>query len=278
MKKWFTGLSLILLVSSCGTVDNATDSDFSNNTLYSTLWIQTAAEYEALTYQAYNTSERLLPVALEDSSWSASLEQGEMYTDLPPAIILDVDETVLDNSYYEARGILDNTGFDPETWNSWVREMKAEAIKGAAELTSQADGMGISVFYITNRSADVQAATEQNLREEGFPVSEGAVMSNGGQPNWTSAKTERRQLVADDYRVLMLFGDDLNDFVPARGISIEERKQLVEEHRDKWGFKWFVFPNPNYGSWERALYTGDEQTDEESQQSRLDRLKDKRDN
>lgn len=276
MKKWFAGFGVIFLFASCGTADVATD--YSNNTLYSTLWIQTAAEYEALSYQAYNTSGRLLPVALQDHTWSASLEQDEAFEDLPPAIILDVDETVLDNSFYEARGILDNTGFDPETWNSWVREMEAEAIKGAAELTSQADDMGVSVFYITNRSADVQAATEQNLREQGFPVSDGAVMSNGGRPNWTSAKTERRQWVADDYRVLMLFGDDLNDFVPARDISINERKQLVEEHREKWGLKWFVFPNPNYGSWERALYTGDEQTDEESQQSRLDRLMDKRNN
>jgi len=82
--------------------------------------------------------------------------------------------------------------------------------------------------------------------------------------------------VANDHRVLMLFGDDLNDFVPARGISIDERTQLVEEHRDKWGFKWFVFPNPNYGSWERALYTGDEQTDAERHQTRIDRLKTKR--
>ena len=278
MKKWVAGLSLMFLFASCGTADVATDSNYSNNTLYSTLWIQTAAEYEALTYQAYNTSERLLPVALEDSSWTASLEQGDAYAGLPPAIILDVDETVLDNSFYEARGILDNTGFDPDTWNSWVREMEAEAIKGAVELTTQANEMGITVFYITNRSADVQAATEQNLRDEGFPVAEGAVMSNGGRPNWTSAKTERRQLVASNHRVLMLFGDDLNDFVPARGISIDQRKQLVEDHRDKWGYKWFVFPNPNYGSWERALYSGEEQTDEELQQSRLDRLKDKRDN
>jgi len=274
MKQCLAGLGLILLFASCQTAEVVTDT--SNNTLYSTLWIQTAAEYEALTHQAYNTSGRLLPVALDDSTWTASLEQSGTYADLPAAIILDVDETVLDNSYYEARGIVDKTGFETETWNRWVREMEAEAIKGAAELTSQADDMGISVFYITNRSAEVQDATEQNLRDQGFPVSAGAVMSNGGRPNWTSAKTERRQLVANDHRVLMLFGDDLNDFVPARGISIDERTQLVEEHRDKWGFKWFVFPNPNYGSWERALYTGDEQTDAERHQTRIDRLKTKR--
>ena len=274
MKYSLSLLSFIFLFASCQTHKAVTD--YSNNTLYSTLWIQTSAEYEALTYQAYNTSARLLPVALEDSSWTASLEQGDAFADLPPAIILDVDETVLDNAFYEARGIIDQIGFDPETWNAWVREMEAEALKGAAELTSQADDMGVSVFYITNRDAAVQAATEQNLRDQGFPVSEGSVMSNGGRPEWSSAKTERRQLIATNYRVLMLFGDNLNDFLPARGISIDERDLLVEEHKEKWGFKWFMFPNPNYGSWERALYTGDEETAEEEQETRLNRLQTKR--
>ena len=275
MKYYFAGLAIICLFASCQTTEVINDT--SNNTLYSTLWIQTAAEYEALTHQAYNTSARLLPDALEDSAWTAALQQGDSFHELPPAIILDVDETVLDNSFYEARGIIDKTGYQTKTWNNWVREMKAEAIKGAVDLTTRADEMGVAVFYITNRSADVQAATEENLREQGFPVSENSVMSNGGRPEWTSAKTARRQLVADDFRVLMLFGDDLNDFVPARGISIDQRKQLVEDHRDKWGYKWFVFPNPNYGSWERALYTGDEESAEEEQQTRLNRLKTKRD-
>jgi acid phosphatase len=275
MKNFLAGLGLVILLASCRSAEPVTD--YSNNSLYSTLWIQTAAEYEALSHQAYNTSQMILPLALEDSTWTASLEQGEEYGSLPPAIILDVDETVLDNSYYEARGVIDKTGYDSETWNAWVREMKAEALKGAVDLTTTANDLGIAVFYITNRSAEVQAATVENLRQEGFPVDDGSVMSNGGRPDWTSAKTARRQLVADDHRVLMLFGDDLNDFLPARGLSIDERKRLVEEHNDKWGYKWFVFPNPNYGSWERALYRGDEESAEERQETRLERLETKRD-
>jgi len=275
MKNSLSLFALLFLFASCQTSEKITDT--SNNTLYSTLWIQTAAEYEALSYQAYNTSAAFLETALKDSSWTASLEQGGNYAELPPAIILDLDETALDNSFYEARGIIDKTGFDPETWNEWVREMEAEAIKGAIELTSMADKQDISVYYITNRDAVVQEATEQNLKDLGFPVAEGAVMSNGGRPEWTSAKTERRKFVAEDHRILMIFGDDLNDFLPARDISIEERKQRVEEHANKWGVKWFVLPNPNYGSWERALYTGDEETDRERQQTRMDRLETKRD-
>lgn len=273
MKKRFAVLLLLVPLAACKATNSTIDT--SGNTLYSTLWIQTAAEYEALSYQAYNTSARLLPFALEDSTWTASLKQGETFYSLPPAIILDVDETVLDNSYYEARGIIDKTGYNTDTWNNWVREMKAEAIKGAVDLTTMAADMGVAVFYITNRSAEVQDATVQNLRDEGFPVSDGSVMSNGGQPEWTSAKTVRRQLVADNHRVLMLFGDDLNDFVPARGLSMDQRKQLVEDHSEKWGYKWFVFPNPNYGSWERALYTGEEESAAEEQQTRLDLLKTK---
>lgn len=274
MKKSVLSVLFIALFTACQTSNQTVD--YSNNTLYSTLWIQTAAEYEALTYQAYNTAESLLPVALEDSSWSASLEQEDPYFDKPPAIILDLDETAIDNSFYEARGILDQTGYDAVTWNNWVREAEAEAIKGAVELTNDANDLGIAVFYITNRDAEVQPYTEQNLLELGFPVAEGSVMSNGGQPDWTSAKVNRRKWVAENFRILMLFGDDLNDFVPARGISINERKALAEQYSDHWGVKWFVLPNPNYGSWERALYTGDEQTEEEMQQTRLNLLKDKR--
>lgn len=274
MKNSLPLLIFLLLFTSCQTTDMAMDT--TNNTLYSTLWIQTAAEYEALSYQAYNTSAALLETALNDSSWTASLEQGESFTDLPPAIILDLDETALDNSFYEARGIIDQTAFHPETWNSWVNEKKAEAIKGAAKLTSRADELGIAVYYITNRDVAVQDATVQNLQNLGFPVAEGAVMSNGGRPEWTSAKTERRIFVAQNHRVLMLFGDDLNDFLPARDISLDERKDRVEEYKEHWGVKWFVLPNPNYGSWERALYTGDEETDEERQQTRLNRLETKR--
>ncbi|PKD42638.1 5'-nucleotidase, lipoprotein e(P4) family [Rhodohalobacter barkolensis] len=274
MKKSVLPVLFIALFTACQTSNQTVD--YSNNTLYSTLWIQTAAEYEALTYQAYNTAETLLPVALEDSSWTASLEQEDPYFDKPPAIILDLDETAIDNSFYEARGILDQTGFDAVTWNNWVREAEAEAIKGAVELTNAANDLGIAVYYITNRDAEVQPYTEQNLVELGFPVEEGSVMSNGGQPDWTSAKVNRRKRVTENFRVLMLFGDDLNDFVPARGISIDERKALAEQYSDHWGVKWFVLPNPNYGSWERALYTGDEQSEEEIQQTRLNLLKDKR--
>jgi acid phosphatase len=276
MKKIFAILFVVQLFTACQTRQLAPDT--SSKTLYSTLWIQHAAEYEALTYQAYNAADRFLPVALADSSWTASLEQGDNYRHLPPAIILDLDETAIDNSFYEARVILDKTSFDPGTWNNWVREKQADAIKGAVELTQKADEMGIAVYYITNRDAITEQETIDNLIALGFPVADGSVMSNGARPDWTSSKIVRRNLVASDHRILMIFGDDLNDFLPARTIPMEERKRLVTQHSDKWSVKWFILPNPNYGSWERALYTGDEVTDEDRQNRRLELLKDKRSN
>lgn len=260
MKKLLLFIIAPVFLMSCQTVERTSKS--THNKLYSTLWIQTAAEYEALTRMAYKAAEKQLPRALEDSIWTASLEQGVSYSALPPAIILDIDETVLDNSFYEARSIQDGTSFDPVSWNQWVREMKAAAIPGSLEFIKKADGMGVSIFYITNREAEVEQYTEQNLTDLGYPVSEGSVMSNGGEPNWTSAKTERRKWVAERYRIMMLFGDDLNDFLPARNSSVQERDSLVEEHANKWSEKWFILPNPNYGSWERALLSGSDNEDE----------------
>ena len=186
---------------------------------------------------------------------------------LPPAIILDVDETVLDNSYYQARIILDREQYDPQTWNDWVREARATALAGAVDLTRRADDLGITVYYITNRDAEVEEATIRNLREEGFPVSDGSVLTNGARPCWTSAKTARRAYVAENHRILMLFGDDLNDFLPARSLSVDEREELTERYRDRWGIQWFILPNPVYGSWERSLYHGTDNLSEEERRN-----------
>ncbi|MFU8811463.1 MAG: 5'-nucleotidase, lipoprotein e(P4) family [Balneolaceae bacterium] len=261
---------IILSLAVSGCVQPSSEDRF--NTLYSTLWIQTAAEYEALSLQAYNAAERKLPEAIEDRSWTAAVEQGDGYEDLPAAIIFDLDETVLDNSFYEARLIHDDENFDPEAWNNWVREERATALEGAVRFINRAAELGVELFYITNRDAEVVEETEANLRALGIPVAEGSVMANGAQPNWTSLKVQRRTEVTENHRVIMIFGDDLNDFAPARNLSLEDRRALVHEHVDKWSVKWFMLPNPNYGSWERNLYTGDEQNELERQQRRLDML------
>lgn len=246
-----------------------------NASMLSTLWVQNAAEYKALSLQAYNTAERFLPHALDDNQWTASPEQEKNYENLPPAIVLDVDETVLDNSYYQARLILNGESFSSDTWNKWVKETKATAIEGAVSMTTLADSLGIKVFYVTNRDFSTEQETIENLRKLGFPLSDTirTVLTNGARKDWTSAKIERRKWIAGRYRILMMFGDDLNDFLYAKNTTMSERDKMVTEHKDKWGYQWFVLPNPVYGSWEQALVNFESVSTQEKKNHWLNRLK-----
>lgn len=235
----------------------STTSTLQHPTTSATLWVQNSAEYKALTSSIYRTATSNLAMALEDSYWTAYPDQeNKSIRKLPPAIILDVDETVLDNSAFQARMIEQGSSFNLEKWNSWVMESKADAIPGAVAFTQKAAEQGVTIFYLTNREAKVEEGTRKNLKELGFPLDENEdrILSNNEQEGWTSAKTQRRAYVAKNYRVLMLFGDDLNDFISAKGITQQKRDQLVSENSDKWNKFWYVLPNPVYGSWESALY------------------------
>lgn len=209
---------------------------------------------------AYQSAEAHLDTALKTSSWTASLEQqGNDYENLPPAVVLDVDETVLDNAAFQARLIKQNESYSSEKWNNWVREEKADPIPGALAFTQAAAAKGITVIYLTNRDAVVEEATFQNLRKLGFPLKEDidVLLTKNERPGWTSAKVKRRKHVAENYRILMLFGDNLNDFLPAKDRTGSERDKLIEQHKNRFGTQWFVFPNPVYGSWVDALYNFD---------------------
>lgn len=263
-KKYFLFLSIAFIVFLYGCKSPAplkSQADvLDHSTTSATLWAQNSAEYRALTTSIYRTASSNLALAVEDSYWTAYPEQEDKpIRKLPPAIILDVDETALNNAAFQARMIKQNSSFNPEKWNSWVMEAKADAIPGALSFTQRAAERGIAIYYLTNREAKVEEGTRENLKKLGFPLPQNGdhILSKNERENWTSAKTERRAYVAANHRILMLFGDDLNDFVSAKGISQQERHQLVEEHNDKWGRKWFVLPNPTYGSWESALYNFD---------------------
>ncbi len=229
--------------------------------LMATLWAQEAAEFDALTRGVYNAATRALDALLADRSMSASLEQLEAgdYQDLPPAVILDVDETVLDNVAYQARLILDEDEYGPETWTAWCEERAAVPVPGALEFCRAADARGVAVFYVTNRRANVDEATTDNLRRQGFPLSddEDRVLTRGEREGWTGDKTSRRAFVAERYRVVAMFGDNLGDFVDIEELGSEERDARVTAHADWWGQRWFVLPNPMYGSWDGTLIDGD---------------------
>ena len=256
---------------------NESQTPYSWDLLNSVLWIQTAAERRALSTQIYRQAKPMLDAALEDPDWTASLEQGEGSSELPPAIVLDVDETVLDNSDFQAQLIIDNIKFRRPHWQEWCRKEKAPPIPGALEFTKYAAQRGVTVMYLTNRRHEVEEATRNNLAKFGFPlkVDEDTLYTRGEKEEWDiSDKSSRRTDIATRYRVLLLFGDDLNDFVSGTRRSLAERDAVVAEYDEYWGIKWFVLPNPEYGGWEGALSGfNDDLSPAEHLQVKLDALR-----
>ena len=228
--------------------------------LHAALWMQSSAEYEASAMQTYATARRMLDVALADPTWTAATEQTAPASSLPTAVILDLDETALDNTTYEARGVVTGLPFTSDRWKAWVAEASAKATPGAAEFLSYAKSRGVTPFYITNRNAgDEEAGTLRNLQKLGYPLSatEDTLLTRGEHATADrSDKSPRRAYVASKYRVLLLIGDDLNDFTTATGKSIEERDAIIRDTANQWGTRWFILPNPSYGSWEKAASGG----------------------
>ena len=198
------------------------------------LWVQTSAEFWALTSATYNSGHVLLERALGDKSWSAALEQASGYENLPPAVILDLDETVLDNSPAQAQIVLERTTYQQEMWTAWVDTMAAAAIPGAQPFIAFAETKGVKVFFVTNRAVSEQPATLKNLAALGIKASDESVLSPG-ENGWTSDKTARRSAIAKSYRVLLLVGDDMNDFVATTNLTPPQRVALAKQYRRPMG-------------------------------------------
>ncbi len=221
-----------------------------------TLWVRTSAEYRMAAVGAYRLAAARLEAALADRRWTAALEQSGDFARLPPAVILDVDETVLDNAPFQARLVAKGARFTPEGWAAWVARAEAEAVPGAREFVAFARARGVRIFYVTNRDRSGEAATRRNLEARGFPVlsAPDTLLMRNERPNWGADKASRRRAVARRHRVLLLIGDDANDFLPGTRAAPAERRAAAAVHEAWWGERWILLPNPVYGGWERALY------------------------
>lgn len=231
-------------------------SAYNYDVLNAHLWQQTSEEYRGLSLQAYGAARLALDLALSDSSRVAAVEQVADARALPPAIIVDVDETVLDNSPYATRMVRGKTRYARESWEAWVKEERAAALPGAVEFLRYAASRGVTVFYVTNRDAALQEATRANLRKQGFPLRDDleTVFTRGSKPEWKdSDKAPRRKFVAQSFRIVLLMGDDLNDFLSGVKTSPAERAATAAAFAGYWGSRWILLPNPVYGSWEDAL-------------------------
>jgi acid phosphatase len=260
-RSWPRSLAVLLLAATLAwaTPGGAQDPP-ANDLLNAVLWMQRAVEYKGSALTAFALARLRLEQALTDKNWTGvPKEQTGSYQALPPAVILDIDETVLDNSGYQAWMTLKDTTFDPKTWNAYVNTVTSVAIPGAVEFTKYAESKGVKVFYISNRTAEEEEATRKNLTRFGFPLDDqlDTVLMAREKPDWGSAKGTRRAHVARSYRVLLNLGDNFGDFVDEYRGTEAERLKVFEEHKDRWGREWIVLPNPAYGSFESAPYTHD---------------------
>lgn len=229
--------------------------------LVATLWQQRSAERDAGYLQGYAAATRALDAGLADPAWTAALEQAgqpaQALAGLPPAVVLDLDETVLDNAAESAREILWQRPFNEEDWALWVRGGGVEPNAGAAAFLAHAVERGVDVFYVTNYVPKLAPVITERLRALGLPVAPGRVLAKDPERGWGSDKTSRRAAVAKSHRILVLVGDDLGDFVSIDGKTMAERDALVAAAADRWGSRWILLPNPVYGSWSMALFAPD---------------------
>jgi 5'-nucleotidase (lipoprotein e(P4) family) len=256
-----TALLILLVVTALAGIGPAAAQDPpASDLLNAVLWMQRSVEYKASALTAFALARVRLEQALTDSSWTAApREQTGSYQSLPPAVILDLDETLLDNSAYQAWMALNDTTFDSKTWNAYVNTVTSLAIPGAVEFAAYAAARGVKVFYVSNRTAAEEPPTRKNLEKLGFPLDDkiDTVLMTGEQPDWTSAKGTRRAFVAKSYRVLLNIGDNFGDFVDEYRGTEAERLKVMEEHKNRWGREWIMLANPSYGSFESAPYKHD---------------------
>lgn len=223
------------------------------------LWQQTSGEYRALCFQAYNFAR----LSLKESLWADTSKK-------PNCIIVDIDETVLDNSPFQGHEIRKGLSYNPGDWTQWTNLAKADTVPGALAFLKFAASKNIETFYLSNRDEKDYAATLKNLQAFGFPYANDAhlLVAKG-----TSNKEPRRQKIAETYNILMLCGDNLSDF---SNIFYRENKNTFEQvnvSQNLFGVKYIVLPNPMYGDWEKPLYQGEKPSDQEKAKQRLERLK-----
>ena len=239
-----------------------------NRALDANLWMQVSAEYRACCYQAYTLARRRLTEKVQDpppGGWAR-----------PPAVVLDLDETVLDNGRFQTRLIRSGLAYDQATWDDWEKNDYAQVrlVPGSKAFIAEARRLGVAVVYVTNRSQkkELRDGTLNALELLGVEVPGDDLLG----ATTTSDKTERRAAVERRYTVLLYVGDNLRDFHegdfrsivdntrPGRKTEDPEklraavvaRARAVDRCEDLFGREWIILPNPAYGEWAKVLGLG----------------------
>ena len=213
-----------------------------NEALKSILWTQTSAEYRALCYQAYNT-------AMEQINKEIKKHKKK---DKPLAIVLDIDDTILDTSIYDASFMDTNKRPTLGNMKTWINSAAASPMPGAVEFLKEVSKKGVEIFYVTNRRAPEHVeGTIKNLEKYDFPS---ANKEHVFLRTDSGSKQERFDKIAKDFKIIVYMGDNAGDFpLDTYGKLFDERKKIFDDHKKDFGTKFIVLPNPIYGSWESAI-------------------------
>jgi len=233
-------ISLIILISCSKKEEKKEAISSQENLVNATIWFQRSPEMKALFYQGYN----LAKLRLEGFA--------KQKTSKPKAVVVDIDETMLDNSPFEAQQIIESKEYSPESWKSWSTLAKAKALPGAVEFTHFCDSLGIVVIYISNRKTDEVESTLKNLDSLGFSFASKEYLLFKEE---VSSKKIRRDRVSEKYEIVLLIGDNLNDLSEVfekRGL--DWGSSIVEQNKKEFGNRFIVLPNPMYGEWEKNIY------------------------
>ena len=209
--------------------------------VWALLWQQQSAEYKALCFQAYNAARKKVD------------ETDRQRPAKPFAIVTDIDETLLDNSPYDAKRAVNDSDFTNKSWKQWTAKGSADTVPGAPSFFKYAAAKGIEIFYITNRDEDERAGTLKNLQLYGLPNADDAhLLLRSG----SSSKEGRRKQVLENYTIVLLCGDNLPDFdmLYDGKPTAQDRGAITEKLKQEFGSKYIVIPNPAYGDWEGALF------------------------
>ncbi len=249
LKSCIAALTLSLVLHSCGGQKEVAveqkpgpspEAQLSDQLVMSTLWYQSSIERKIISMQAYATARRLLKQNM------IRYEGSEK----PLAVVLDIDETVLDNSPYEARLIRNNATYSPQSWAEWVMSSEARLIPGVEEFLNVCEGSGVEVFYISNRSAELLEPTSENLQRHNLPFSDPGHIFLKTE---TSDKTERRELLKASHTIILSVGDQFSDFMSYEIMDFEEAR-VPPALRDSIARHFVLLPNPMYGDFEKKLY------------------------
>jgi len=192
-------------------------------------WVSKSSEYKILCEQTYKNAWNNLSEILNQSNQQS-------------AIIMDLDETVLDNSKYQIGLTEKGESYNPESWSEWVNLKEAELVPGAKQFIDNVRLTNTTIIFLSNRMAKNELPTIENMKRLNIYNEKDIFLLRIDKPdkkhvrrNEVTSGTGRLEQVGP-MEVLAYFGDAFHDFP-------QESENYI------FGQNMFMFPNPMYGKW-----------------------------